>query len=103
MNSLDLIKRNIIWIILASLFFYVVLILFSDASKISEHFINIRIELIFLIFVVGILSHIIKSFRQKDFLQMVDDIGNLNRLQGVVHHPQGDTNDDQADECPEIG
>jgi len=73
MNGLDLIKGNIIWIILASLFFYVALILFSDASKISDHFIHIRIELIFLIFVVGILSHIIKSFRQKDFLQMVDE------------------------------
>ncbi len=74
MNGLDLIRRNIIWIILGSLFFYVVLILFSDASKISDHFIHIRIELIFLIFVVGILSHIIKSFRQKYFLQMVDII-----------------------------
>ena len=73
MNGLDLIKRNIIWIILASLFFYVVLILFSDASKISDHFFHIRIELIFLVFLFVILSHIIKSFRQKDFLQMVDE------------------------------
>jgi len=73
MNGLDLIKGKIIWIVLASLFFYVVLILFSDASKISDHFIHIRIELIFLIFVCGISSHIIKSFRQKDFLQMVDE------------------------------
>jgi len=30
-------------------------------------------EIIFLMFAVGILSHIIKSFRQKDFLQMVDE------------------------------
>ena len=73
MNSLDLIKGNIIWIVLGSLFFYVVLILFSDASKISYHFFHIRIELIFLIFLFGILSHIIKSFRQKDFLQMIDE------------------------------
>ena len=73
MNGLDLIKGNIIWIVLGSLFFYVVLILFSDASKISDHFLHIRIELIFLIFLFGILSHIIKSFRQKDFLQMIDE------------------------------
>ncbi|MCH8323745.1 MAG: flippase-like domain-containing protein [Thaumarchaeota archaeon] len=73
MNGLDLIKGKIIWIVLGSLFFYVVLILFSDASKISDHFIHIRIELIFLVFLFGILSHIIKSFRQKDFLQMVDE------------------------------
>ena len=73
MNSLDLIKGKIIWVVLGSLFFYVVLILFSDASKISDHFIHIRIELIFLVFLFGILSHIIKSFRQKDFLQMVDE------------------------------
>ncbi|MCH6586370.1 MAG: flippase-like domain-containing protein [Thaumarchaeota archaeon] len=73
MNGLDLIKGNIIWIVLGSLIFYVVLILFSDASKISDHFFHIRIELIFLIFLLGILSHIIKSFRQKDFLQMIDE------------------------------
>ena len=73
MNGLDLIKGKIIWIVLGSLFFYVALILFSDASKISDHFFHIRIELIFLVFLFGILSHIIKSFRQKDFLQMVDE------------------------------
>ena len=73
MNGLDLIKGKIIWVVLGSLFFYVALILFSDASKISDHFLHIRIELIFLIFLFGILSHIIKSFRQKDFLQMIDE------------------------------
>ena len=73
MNGLDLIKGKIIWIVLGSLFFYVALILFSDASKISDHFIHIRIELLFLIFVFVISSHIVKSFRQKDFLQMVDE------------------------------
>ncbi len=73
MNGLDLIKGKIIWVVLGSLFFYVVLILFSDASKISDHFFHIRIELIFLVFLFVILSHIIKSFRQKDFLQMIDE------------------------------
>jgi len=73
MKGLDLIKGNIIWIVLGSLFFYVALILFSDADKISDHFIHIRIELIFLVFLFGISSHIIKSFRQKEFLQMVGE------------------------------
>jgi len=73
MNVLDRIKGNAILFVLASLFFYVVLILFSDAGKISDHFIHIRIELIFLIFLLGISSHIIKSFRQKEFLQMVEE------------------------------
>jgi len=73
MKGLDLIKGNIIWIVLGSLFFYVALILFSDAEKISDHFIHIRIELIFLVFLFGISSHIIKSFRQKEFLQIVDE------------------------------
>jgi len=73
MKGLDLIKGNIIWIVLGSLFFYVALILFSDADKISDHFIHIRIELIFLVFLFGISSHIIKSFRQIEFLQMVGE------------------------------
>jgi len=73
MKGLDLIKGNIVWIILASLFFYVVLILFSDADKISDHFTHISVELIFLVFLFGISSHIIKSFRQKEFLQMVGE------------------------------
>jgi len=73
MKGLDLIKGNIFWIVLGSLFFYVVLILFSDADKIFDHFIHIRVELIFLIFLLGISSHIIKSFRQKEFLQMVNE------------------------------
>lgn len=73
MNGLDLIKGKIIWIVLASLFFYVVLILFSDAEKISDHFTHISVELIFLVFLFGISSHIIKSFRQIEFLQMVGE------------------------------
>jgi uncharacterized protein (TIRG00374 family) len=73
MKGLDLIKGSIIWIVLASLFFYVVLILLSDADKISDHFIHIRIELLFLIFLLGMSSHIIKSLRQKELLQMVDE------------------------------
>lgn len=73
MNGFELLKGKIIWIVLASLLLYVVLILFSDASKILDHFVDIRVELVSLIFVFAILSQIVKSFRQKDFLQMVDE------------------------------
>ena len=73
MKGLDLIKGNIIWIVFGCLFFYVALILFSDADKIFDHFINIKIELILLMFFFGISSHIIKSFHQKEFLQMLDE------------------------------
>jgi len=73
MKGFDLMKGNIIWIVLAGLILYVTLILFSDASKISDHFIQIRIELVFLVFAVAILSHIIRVFRQKELLQMVNE------------------------------
>ena len=73
MKGLDLMKGSILWIVLAGLILYVALILFSDVSKISDHFIHIRIELVFLVFAVGILSHITRVFRQKELLQMVDE------------------------------
>jgi len=73
MKGFDLMKGNIIWIVLAGLILYVALILFSDVSKISDHFIQIRIELVFLVFAVAILSHIIRVFRQKELLQMVNE------------------------------
>jgi len=66
-------KGNILWIIFGGLILYASLILFSDVSKISDHFIHIRIELVFLVFAVAILSHIIKVFRQKELLQMVNE------------------------------
>ena len=69
MKGFSIIKGNIIWIVLASAFFYMALILFSDVNKISEHFFHIRPELVFLIFFVGFSSHIIKSLRQKEFLK----------------------------------
>ncbi len=87
MNGLDLIKGKIIWIAIISLFFYVAFILFSDASKISDHFIHIRIELVFLVFVVGMLSHIIKIFRQKALLQMVDE--KISLKQNVIIYLAG--------------
>jgi uncharacterized protein (TIRG00374 family) len=73
MKGVSLMKKNIIWIVLAGLFLYAALILFSDVDKISDHFIHIRIELVFLVFAVGILSHIMRIFRQKKLLEMVNE------------------------------
>jgi len=73
MKGVDLMRGNLIWIIFASMFLYAALFLFSDVNKISDHFSNIRIELVFLMFAVGILSHVMKIFRQKDLLESVDE------------------------------
>jgi hypothetical protein len=71
MKGIDLMKGNVVWIVLASLILYAALILFSDVGKISDHFIHIRIELVFLVFVIVISSHVLKIFRQKYFLEIV--------------------------------
>lgn len=73
MKGVDLMKGNIVWIIFASMLLYVALLLFSDISKISDHFSHIRIELVFLMFAIGILSHVMKIFRQKDLLERVNE------------------------------
>ena len=68
MGILQFIKKKILWVILLVTVFYVVFILVSDVEKISEYFLQIRIEFLFLIFFLVFLSHIVKSFRQKDLL-----------------------------------
>lgn len=73
MKMLDVIKTKFLWIILGSALFYVLLILISDVEEISESFLKIRLEFLSLIFVLGFLSHIVKSFRQKDLLEMVGE------------------------------
>jgi len=87
MRVVDLMKRNIIWIIIVSLFLYAALILFSDVSEISDHFINIRTELVFLVFLVVASSHIVKTFRQKELLQMVDE--KISLKQNVIIYLSG--------------
>jgi hypothetical protein len=72
MKGLALMRGSAIWIILLSMLLYAALILFSDVSEISEQFFSIRIDLVFLVFGIGMLSHIIKIFRQKELLQMVN-------------------------------
>jgi len=73
MELLELIKKKVLWIILATVFFYILLILISDVDEISKHFLQIRIEFLLLIFLLVFLSHIVKSFRQKELLHILDE------------------------------
>lgn len=61
-------RKKLVWVILGCLLFYITLILVSDASKISENFSKIRIELVVLVLLIQFVSHIVRSFRQYDFL-----------------------------------
>ena len=70
---LDAIKTKFLWIVLGSVLFYVLLILVSDVEEISESFLQIKVEFLFLIFALGFLSHVVRSFRQKDLLSMVGE------------------------------
>lgn len=67
------IKQNAIWVILAILFFYVVLILSSDVSAILDHFSKIRIEFVPMVLVIILFSHFIKSIRQREFLSILGE------------------------------
>ena len=84
---LDTIKTKFLWIVLGSALFYVFLILLSDVEAISESFLHIRVEFLFLIFALGFLSHVVKSFRQKDFLDMVGE--KIPLLQNMIIYMSG--------------
>ena len=70
---INVIKTKFLWIILGSVLFYVFLILISDVGEIYESFLQIKVEFLSLIFTLGFLSHVVKSFRQKDLLGMVGE------------------------------
>jgi uncharacterized protein (TIRG00374 family) len=73
MKILELAKRKFLWIVLTAVFFYVLLILVSDVEKTSKHFLEIRSEFLFLMFILVFLSHVVKSFRQKEFLSILGE------------------------------
>ena len=87
MDILDLIKKKYLWIVVIPIFFYVMLIFVSDAEKISKHFLQIRIDFLFLIFSLVFLSHVIKSFRQKEFLQSLDE--KIPTIQNLIVYMAG--------------
>jgi len=73
MSIVDLIKKKFLWIILGAVLFYILLILISDVEKISESFLQIKAEFLVLIFALGFMSHVVKSFRQKDLLHTLGE------------------------------
>ena len=73
MQLLEIIKNRIIWIVFATVIFYIVLILISDAEKISEDFLQIKPDFLILIFLLVFLSHVVKSFRQKELLSTLGE------------------------------
>ena len=87
MKILNLIKKKYLWILIMPVFFYVSLIFVSDAEKISKHFLQIRIDFLFLIFSLVFLSHVIKSFRQKVFLQSLAE--RIPTIQNLIVYMSG--------------
>ena len=87
MKILDIIKKKFLWIVLGTAFFYVLLILVSDVDQISGYFLQIRVEFLFFIFVLGFLSHVVKSFRQKDMLGMLGE--NIPSIQNLIIYMSG--------------
>ncbi len=68
MKIVNLVKEKFVWILISIIIFYIIFILMSDVEKISEYFLKIKTEFLFLIFFLIFSSHIIKSFRQKEML-----------------------------------
>jgi uncharacterized protein (TIRG00374 family) len=73
MKILEVVKKKFLWVILGTAFFYVLLILVSDVDQISKHFLEIQIEYFILIFLLVFVSHIVKSFRQKELLHILGE------------------------------
>lgn len=87
METLEQIKKRFLWIVLATIFFYILLIFVSDIDKISKHFLEIRVEFLFLIFILVFLSHIVKSFRQKELLQILGE--KISSIQNLIIYMAG--------------
>ena len=73
MKIQQLLKEKFLWIVFAGIIFYVIFILMSDVEKLSEYFLKIKIEFLFLILLLVFSSHIIKSFRQKELLNSLGE------------------------------
>lgn len=70
-----MLERNggkLVLVVLCSLFFYIVLILVSDVGLISEIFSKIRIEFVFLVLLIQLAAHFVKSLRQREFFKAQD-------------------------------
>ena len=73
MKLQESIKNKLLWFMLATVLVYIVLILVADIDKMYRHFLQIRVELLILIFTLIFLSHVVKSLRQKELLDVLDE------------------------------
>lgn len=87
MKLLESAKKKFLWIILATILVYIVLILAADIEKMYEHFLQVRAELLVLIFALVFLSHVVKSLRQKAFLDVLDE--KISFIQHLVIYMAG--------------
>ncbi len=87
MEILQFVKKKFLWVILLVIIFYVIFILVSDVGKISEHFLQIRAEFLFLTLFLVFLSHIVKSFRQKELLNSLEE--KIPSIQNLVIYMTG--------------
>lgn len=87
MKLQESIKKKFLWLILATILVYIVLILAADVEKMYEHFLQVRVELLILIFVLVFLSHVVKSLRQKEFLDVLDE--KISFIQHLVIYMAG--------------
>ncbi len=69
---MNIIKNKTIYIIFGIICIYIVFLLYSDITKISEHFLKINLAFLLIVLPIEVFSFFIRSFRQKILL---DEIG----------------------------
>jgi len=69
--SIKSLKRKVPIIIIIILFFYVGFILYGDIDKISEEFSKIKLELIFAVLSLSVISLVVRGYRQYAFLKAI--------------------------------
>jgi len=69
--SINSVKRKVPIIIILILFFYVGFVLYGDINKISEEFSKIKLELIFVVLSLSVISLVVRSYRQYAFLKAI--------------------------------
>jgi len=68
MKLISSLKNRFLIILLIVVAFYVIFTISSDISKISEYFLQIKVELLVIILILELVSLLIRSYRQKIFL-----------------------------------
>jgi len=69
--SINSVKRKVPIIIIIILFFYVAFVLYGDINKISEEFSKLKLELIFAVLSLSVISLVVRGYRQYVFLKAI--------------------------------